>query len=375
MLPRPRHGARRNTRLSYVLHQERRAGVEPALPPWQGGRLPPTNLIGARTAFGVPNCQTTRAPGGTRTLVAALRVRYPRHWTTSAITSVGPEGLEPSPGGLRVRCAATSTLIPFSASLRAEWARRESNPQSDPYKRPALTVELRAVSGAERTRTFTYRIKSPVCCRYTTTPKCRPGVCVSIVLASWSCSWVSVVALRVELSTTRLSAVSGQPALDYRMPTSLSVKSGWQESNLLARAPKARGPPLPHIPSFPVRTGGLEPPISWPPARRDTQASLRSVSSSPYGNRTRLSALKGRYPQTDRRTSRLSAPPSTQTNTWLAHTFHAVDWEVLESSSAAFQAAARPSQLPVQQKKPDVVMTPGFRYSSGITARCHMRNG
>ena len=35
-------------------------------------------------AFGVPNCQTTRAPGGTRTLVAALRVRYPRRWTTSA---------------------------------------------------------------------------------------------------------------------------------------------------------------------------------------------------------------------------------------------------------------------------------------------------
>ncbi len=62
--------------------------------------------------------------------------------------SVGPEGLEPSPGGLRVRCAAASTLIPCSAFLtRAEWARRESNPQSDPYKRPALTVELRAAPG------------------------------------------------------------------------------------------------------------------------------------------------------------------------------------------------------------------------------------
>ena len=71
---------------------------------------------------------------------------------TSAITSVGPEGLEPSPGGLRVRCAAASTLIPSSPLLtRRKWARRESNPQSDPYKRPALTVELRAVSGAEGT--------------------------------------------------------------------------------------------------------------------------------------------------------------------------------------------------------------------------------
>ena len=65
---------------------------------------------------------------------------------------VGSEGLEPSPTWLRARHAAASTLIPCSDFFtRAEWARRESNPQSDPYKRPALTVELRAVnvSGAE----------------------------------------------------------------------------------------------------------------------------------------------------------------------------------------------------------------------------------
>ena len=77
------------------------------------------------------------------------------------MTLVRPEGLEPSPGGLRVRCAAAdhaahgARLGPgFLLSLRAQqWARRESNPQSDPYKRPALTVELRAVkpSGAEGT--------------------------------------------------------------------------------------------------------------------------------------------------------------------------------------------------------------------------------
>ncbi len=65
-----------------------------------------------------------------------------------SITSVGPDGLEPSPGGLRVRCAAANTLIPCSPFVtRREWARRESNPQSDPYKRPALTVELRAATG------------------------------------------------------------------------------------------------------------------------------------------------------------------------------------------------------------------------------------
>ena len=34
-----------------------------------------------------------------------------------SISSVGPEGLEPSPGGLRVRYAAASTLIPCFAAL------------------------------------------------------------------------------------------------------------------------------------------------------------------------------------------------------------------------------------------------------------------
>ena len=56
-----------------------------------------------------------RAPGRTRTGVAALRVRSPRRWTTSAclshLRSLGAEGVEPSSG---------------------------------PYKRPALTVKLRA---------------------------------------------------------------------------------------------------------------------------------------------------------------------------------------------------------------------------------------
>ena len=54
-----------------------------------------------------------RAPGGTRTHVAALRVRNPGRWTTRAFHSVGSEGLEPSPTWLRARHAATSTLIPF----------------------------------------------------------------------------------------------------------------------------------------------------------------------------------------------------------------------------------------------------------------------
>ena len=46
---------------------ERPAGVEPARPPWQGGRQPLHHGRVLRS----PNCQRARAPGGTRTHVAA----------------------------------------------------------------------------------------------------------------------------------------------------------------------------------------------------------------------------------------------------------------------------------------------------------------
>jgi hypothetical protein len=68
-------------------------------------------------------------------------------------------------------------------------------------------------------RTHTVRIKSPPCCQLHHDPMGRSGVCVSIDEVGTSlvsCLFGSVVALRIELSATRLSAVSGQPALDYR---------------------------------------------------------------------------------------------------------------------------------------------------------------
>ena len=164
----------RSTRVSRLPHApktKRPAGVEPALPPWQGSRLP---LHHGRIESLV-ELSKNRAPGGTRTHVAALRVRSPRRWTTSAFVQVGSEGLEPSPTWLRARHAATSTLIPCSCfasrcfSLRAQSARRESNPRRGPYKRPALTTELRA-SGAEGSRTLTFPLKRRKRCRYATTP-------------------------------------------------------------------------------------------------------------------------------------------------------------------------------------------------------------
>jgi hypothetical protein len=99
----------------------------------------------------------------------------------SRLFSVGSEGLEPSPTWLRARHAASNTLIPcscFVVRVRAQWARRESNPRPGPYKRPALTTELRAAaiagrgqrSGAEGSRTLTFPLKRRKRCRYATTP-------------------------------------------------------------------------------------------------------------------------------------------------------------------------------------------------------------
>ena len=70
--------SRRNTSLSYVLRRtrsrERPAGVEPALPPWQGDRLP---LHHGRRGW-KPNCQRTQSTG---------RDSNPRHRSTGAASS------------------------------------------------------------------------------------------------------------------------------------------------------------------------------------------------------------------------------------------------------------------------------------------------
>ena len=111
-----------------------------------------------------------------------------------------------------------------------------------------------------------------------------------------------MVALRIELSAPWLSAEDGQPALDYRL-----------------------------------------------------------VSSSSYGNRTHLSALKGRNPKPiDER----------------AVSARTVGREALESSSAAFQTAARPSQLPTQTKKARCRCDTGLREAPfGFEAERQQRSG
>jgi hypothetical protein len=130
---------------------------------------------------------------------------------------VGPEGLEPSPAWVRTRDAAANTSIPFFCF---QSARRELNPRPAPYKDAALTVELRASeSRAGGNRTHSGRLK--VCCAAFTPRPHEVGRAYAFQSPS-ACHRFSsllfgdsVVALGIELSTTRLSAGFGQPALDY----------------------------------------------------------------------------------------------------------------------------------------------------------------
>ena len=237
------------------------------------------------------------------------------------------------------------------------------------FHRVCLIVMLLVFSGSPESRTQRHPVISRV---WATGPR--------LPFARHQCPFISVVGLgwhalrdegrggrpRHAFATIRDVPPSTNVSLFQVGMAGLEPASPCSQSTWVRRYPTSRQS---------VRTGGSEPPISWPPTRRDTQASLRSVFSDPYRSRTGLAAVKRQCPQTDRRTGPPRRIFSTQLTRRIARTFHAVGRAVLESASAAFQAAATPSQLPVQQKKPDVLMTPGFRYSSECAAQCHMRNG
>ena len=127
---------------------------------------------------------------------------------------------------------------------------------------------------------------------YTTTP-CSVGrmrfnrVNIGSLLFLGPCQ---VVALRIELGATWLSAAFGPPALGYR---NFSPDGGTR--TCVSVLPQHVGSPLPYIPSSPpIRTAGFEPAIACTPSRRDTQASPRSATSGSCGSRTRRGALEGR---------------------------------------------------------------------------------
>ena len=127
-----------------------------------------------------------RAPGGTRTHVAALRVRCPRRWTTSACNGVGPEGLEPSPNRLRAGRSAARTSVPKGIASRPGRSRTSTarlSAECSPVELQAVCPRPRRSAsrhGAGGIRTPADRLKRPTCCRYTTTPGGTPraGACV-----------------------------------------------------------------------------------------------------------------------------------------------------------------------------------------------------
>ena len=99
---------------------------------------------------------------------------------------------------------------------------------------PLSPLSYAPVGRAGGIRTHTCRIKSPVCCQLHHNPVRRSGVsvnrrrCNMRLLLRQS---VQVVAPRIELGATRLSAVSGQPALDYHR--SRAPRSRTNMENLL----------------------------------------------------------------------------------------------------------------------------------------------
>ena len=167
-----------------------------------------------------------------------------------------------------------------------------------------------------------------------------------------------MVALGIELSAAALSGPLGQPALDYRV----------------SRAPRSRTETLLlpkqacfHLHLCPiVQSERQDLNLRSPGPRPGAITRLRyvlitvvHVVSSPYGNRTHLAALKGRYPV-----------PIDERAMLCALVERGVGREVLEPSSAVLQTAAIPSQLPAQvvvraRKNPVslALVTPGSKRS------------
>ena len=114
---------------------------------------------------------------------------------------------------------------------------------------------------------------------------------------------------------------------------------------------------------LPIRTVGFEPTISSPPNWRDNQTSLRFDVSSPYGNRTHLSALKERYPAPiDERVMlcRCVRVPFTQWTGRRSNPRLLGFNQVLDRLSYQSVVVIWVCAFSMGTKKPDVAVTPGF---------------
>lgn len=90
---------------------KRPAGVEPALPPWQGSRLP---LHHRRKIASQPNCQrsTKFEEGSEKCETSDASPDFKLQPSSFKLSKVGPVGIEPTSAGVRDRCIALSATIP-----------------------------------------------------------------------------------------------------------------------------------------------------------------------------------------------------------------------------------------------------------------------
>ena len=245
---------------------------------------------------------------------------------------MGSVGVEPTSAGLRDRCISESATTPsFSRSGRNRTSGLD-------LIRVLLWPLSYAPSGAGGTRTRISRIKSPVPVQFGHNPARGSDLSVSIALCrtslNSSASSAKVVRGGLEPTTDDLS----DRHASFTPPD--HVQSGRWDSNPRSRVPETRSPGRCPTSRLSVRTAGFEPAIPWPPARCDSRLRHVLIASSSYGNRTHLSALKGQYPKTDRRTSRVSA-----------YLPRPVGRGAIESPSPGLQPSAKPSQLPAPTKK------------------------
>ncbi len=201
------------------------------------------------------------------------------------------ESFEPSPSWLRARHAAANTLIP-----------NRMGPDGFEPSPGRLKVCCAAVTPRPRQGTWI--------------GLCRVCRCMTVTFRII----LMVLPNRWEWSRTTASAISERrasvtpPSVLHVASHSVASRDGRNRTDFLV---------------FPRHAGDR-----CPASRKVVACSCRK--SGPYGSRTHLPALKERYPPTDRRTSRGSAPRAPAGR------------EALESSSPDFQPGARPSQLPTR---------------------------
>lgn len=142
-------------------------------------------------------------------------------------------------------------------------------------------------NGVEGIRTPTVRIKSSLCWRYTTTP-----IWSQHLFPSLSHDFISCVNSPGR-NRTFISAVSErcpQPLNDRADVVGLCLRQGNQNVVLQLNLPKTQSP------FGTVGMVRIELTVSCAQDTRTTGALHPEISIDSYGSRTRLSALKGRYP-------------------------------------------------------------------------------